>query len=257
MGGNTSKSSVQVVNEFFNKQTSEFIVNNSQTVDATGILSQNIEFGSIKSKGCRIDFSQTIDASVSSTGQMSEANIQDLTTHLKNAASSEIDNAASQKNGFLTTAIANSSEARTNLKNKVTNIIENTMSSTSVQNIFAKMNATQTAKYNDMDVECDPAYRNRGEFDFVASQHIKAQIVAKGVADKLTSALSTTIAENTVDNKVKQTASLQNLGLESMQAGIISSVVGCVICLLIMVGAFVLLGQSDAGQNVIRAKGGA
>lgn len=258
MGGNTSKSSVQQTSEFFNKTINSFISENTQKVNATGILVNSASFKRANFKGCGVKVSQNIDATVTATGQLDTQDILALTTKLKTDTEKEIDNAASQKNGFLTTAIANNSEARTNLKTKVTNIIENTMKSSSVQEIFANMNARNATDFDGLNQEC---YAEICKIDpslciFTLDQNIKAEIVAKGVSAKLTQALADTIAENTEKVKVKQSASLENLGLESMQAGIIASVIACVCCLLILVGAFVMLGQSDAGQNVIRARGG-
>ena len=137
MGGNQSKSSVQQVNEFFNKTTNSFISSNSQQVQASSLNTNTLLFPRSKFIKCKVSIKQSIDSDVIATGQMSIENISALTAKLKSDASAAIDNAASQKSGFLAPSIANSASATTDLKNKVTNIVENTMKSETVQNIFA------------------------------------------------------------------------------------------------------------------------
>ena len=196
MGGNSSKSSVQQVNEFFNKTTNDFVSANSNKVDASNMSQQSIDASGVTIDGCRVNFNQTITSGTVSTGKMENKTIQDLTADLKNKAQAAIDNAASQKNGFLNTSIANSTEATTNLKNSVTNVIENTMKSTNVQEVFAKAQNVQINKLSGMTMKCYPEYRFKNEWDLQVNQNIKSDVVAKGVADNLTKDLSKLIEDN-------------------------------------------------------------
>jgi len=216
MGGNTSKSSVQQVNEFFNKTTNDFVSENSNEVSATNLNTQTISVRGSKFKNCIVDLSQTIQATTVSTGKMENKSIQDLTTELKNKAQTAIDNAATQKNGFLSASIANSTSATTNLKTTVTNIIENTMKSTNVQKVFSDARNIQDLDFSSIDMECAPAYRIPGQPDLVINQNLKSEVVAKGIADNLTEALSTVIAENTSDTTVKQKSEQHNAGIDDV-----------------------------------------
>lgn len=265
MGGSSSKSSVQITNEFFNKTINQFISDNSQKVDASGIFTTNLVARNIKQRGCNIKAAQTIDAKVTATGKLEQKDQTELKETLKNAAATAIDNSAAQKNGFLSTSIANNTEARTNLKNKVTNIIENTMESTTVQEIFAKMNAKATMDFTGLDVEC---YEWQCKMDpnlctYTMDQNIKADIVARGISAKLTEALTQTIKENTTDNTIKQSSTQLNAGLDEITGQLfgflgaykwvaIASVVAICCIVLVMVGGVTFLGQTDAGQNAIR-----
>ena len=264
MGGNTSKSAVQQTNEFFNKTTNSFMSSNSQQVQASSLNSQNMDFSGAEFVKCKAAFIQSINSTVVASGQMTTQNINDLTAKLKNDAQTQIDNAASQKSGFLAPSVANSASATTDLKNKVTNIIENTMKSETVQKIFANANNIQNLASPKLKYECDPAYRTPGACsskdqtgcDFVADQNIVSNVTAKGVADALTKALTSVIAENTTDTAVKQTAKQETQGVNDLVDSVFKGLTGIwgiialVVCVLIC-GALIFL-LSPAGQNATR-----
>lgn len=255
MGGNTSKSSVQQVNEFFNKTTNEFVSENSNEVSATSLNTQKISVRGSKFKNCTVDISQEIDATTVSTGKMENKSIQDLSTELQNKAKTAIDNAATQNNGFFSTAIANNTEARTNLKTTVANIIDNKMKSTNVQKIFADSKNLQDLDFSGIDMECAPEYRVAGEKDLEINQKLKSSVVAKGVADNLTQALSQVIVDNTADTTVKQSATQKNAGLDdlvsALTSGLAMIIIGAIIILIIlaMVGPKILAAMKGGGGN--------
>lgn len=256
MGGNQSKSSVQQVNEFFNKQTNSFMSSVSQNVSATASARQSINLSDAQFTGCRVNASQGATTNITASGTLKTQNVQDLKTKLQNDAKTAIDNAAAQKSGFLAPSIANSASATTDLKNKVTNIIENTMSSTTVQNILAQATNNQNINAGKMVATCDPKYRLPGEYDFNFDQNILQSVTAKGIADAITNALSDTIATATTDTAVKQTAKQETQGVNDLVDSVFKGLTGiwgiiaCVICVII-IGAVAFL-LSPAGQNATR-----
>jgi hypothetical protein len=268
MGGNSSKSSTTQVNDFFNQTTNSFVSENSQKVTASALNTNTLLFPRAQFKGCRVSIRQSIDSSTVATGQMTSQNIQDLTTKLKNDANSAIDTAAAQKNGFLSASVGNSTSATTNLKNNVTNIIQNTMSSKSVQDIFAHAQNKNFADYSDLYYECDPQYKSAGKCgpddttgcDFVVDQNIKAKVVAKGIADAITTALSNVITDSTTTSNITTSSTLTNQGandlLDSWFGGIAKllgastgmvAIAACVLCVAIAALLYFLL--SPAGQK--------
>jgi hypothetical protein len=254
MGGNSSKSAVQQTNEFFNQQTNSFMSSLNQNVSATAGARQSVNLADTNFTGCRVNVSQGAQTTVTASGSLSSQNVQDLTTKLQNDAKNAIDNAASQKSGFLAPSVANSASATTDLKNKVTNIIQNTMSSSTVQNIVANAQNNQKIDAGKMVATCDPKYRNPGEYDFNFDQNILQSVTAKGVADAITNALSDTITQNTSDTAVKQTATQQTQGLNDLVDsvfkglgsiyGIIALIVCCCCCAVL---AFLMMGMGGAG----------
>jgi hypothetical protein len=255
MGGNTSKSSVQQVNEFFNQTTNSFVSENSNEVSAANLNTQTIKVTGSKFKNCVVDVTQEIEATTVSTGKMENKSIQDLSTALQNQAKTAIDNAATQGNGFFSTAIANSTEAKTDLKNTVTNIIDNTMKSTNVQKVFADARNLQDLDFSHIDMECAPQYRIAGQNDLVINQKLKSAVVAKGVADNITQALSQVIVDNTADTTVKQKADQKNAGLDDLIGALTSGwamlVFAIIIILIIlaMVGPKILAAMKGGGGN--------
>jgi hypothetical protein len=253
MGGNQSKSSVQQTNEFFNKQTNSFMSSLNQNVSATAGARQSVNLADTNFTGCRVNVSQGAQTTVTASGSLSSSNIQDLKSKLQNDAKTAIDNAAAQKSGFLAPSVANSASATTDLKNKVTNIIENTMSSSTVQNIVANAQNNQKINAGKMVATCDPKYRLPGEYDFNFDQNILQSVTAKGVADAITNALSDTITANTTDTAVKQTAKQETQGVNDLVDSVFKGLTGiwgiiavivCVICCGLL--AFML---SPAGQQ--------
>jgi hypothetical protein len=261
MGGSSSKSSVQQTNEFFNKTTNSFVSENSQKVSASALNINSVNFRGSTFKGCRVAIRQAITSDVIASGVMTSQNIQDLTAKLKADATSKIDNEAATKSGFLSPAIGNSSTATTNLKTTVTNIIENTMTSKTVQDIFAKANNQNLADFSGLYYECDPQYKSPGACnadnaagcDLVVDQNIKASVVAKGVADALTKALASTITESTVTADVKSSAATTNAGLDDLVTSIFKGLTGIwgiialVVCVAIAAALYFLM--SPAGQE--------
>jgi hypothetical protein len=254
MGGSSSKSSVEQTNEFFNKTTNTFVSENSQKVSASALNINRVNLKGADLSGCRTFINQNITSDVIATGVMSTQNIQDLKTKLQNDAKSAIDNAAATKSGFLSPAIANSSTATTNLKTKVTNIIENTMMSKNVQDIFASVRNINVADNEGLKASCDPKYKLSGPCgaggtsgcDFVVDQNIKSSVVAKGVADALTKALEDTIVSNTSTADVKQTATTTNAGADDLvkaffegyaMLGFLLFCLCCCCCIIILGGA--------------------
>lgn len=250
MGGNSSKSSVQQTNEFFNKQTNSFMSSLNQNVSASAGARQSINLADAQFTGCRVNASQGAQTTVTASGTLSSQNTQDLKTKLQNDSKAAIDNAAAQKSGFLAPSVANSASATTDLKNKVTNIIENTMSSSTVQNIIANAQNNQSINAGKMIATCDPKYRLPGEYDYNFDQQILQSVTAKGIADAITNALSDTIATATTDTAVKQTATQQTQGVNDLvdsifkglgsMYGIIALIICCCCCAVL---AFLMLGM--------------
>jgi hypothetical protein len=253
MGGNSSKSSVDQTNEFFNKTTNSFMSSLSQNVQASGGTRQVANFADAVFTNCRVNVSQGTTTNVTASGTLKSENIQALTAKLKSDSTAAIDNAAAQKSGFLAPSIQNSAEATTSLKNKVTNIIDNTMQSSTVQNIVATALSNQDINAARMIGTCDPKYRVPGEYDFNFDQNILQSVTAKGIADALTSSLADTIATSTVDNTVKQKSTQETQGLNDLVDSIfkgLTSIYGIIgilcVCICLAILAFAL---SPAGQK--------
>jgi hypothetical protein len=228
----------------------------SQNVSATAGARQSINLADTSFTGCRVNVSQGAQTTLAASGTLKTENIQDLKTKLQNDAQTAIDNAAAQKSGFLAPSVMNSATAVTDLKTTVTNIIDSTMSSTTVQNIVANAQNNQLINAGKMVATCDPQYRLPGEYDFNFDQNILQSVTAKGIADALTKALSDTITANTTNTSVQQSATQETQGLNDLIDSIfkgltgIWGIVAAIVCIIIC-GVLIFL-LSPAGQNATR-----
>ena len=272
MGGNQSKSDVTQVNEFFKQTTENFMTTNRNTVNAsnTGIAQVNLIRSKIKK--CNFYTKNGVDLSTVATAELSGKQITEMLSSLKAATDTEIDNQAKQSNGFIAPAVANSAEATTNLKNSVKEIIDRNVTVDNIQEVVANAKGTAEFDFIGMNVECNPAYRFPGPCtmtdqsgcDFVIDQNVKSHLVAKGVADLVTSALSSTISENSNKAVVKQSSTQENAGLDDLVAaitgpyamisGIIVGVILLIICVVVVLAA--TKGKGAAAKMAGAAGGG-
>jgi hypothetical protein len=255
MGGNSSKSTVEQTNEFFNQQTNSFMSSLNQTVSATGSTIQTIDASHATFDGCYVDMSQNATTILNASGTLTSDNLQQLTSTLSNSANTAIDNMASQRSGFLAPQIMNSAEAQTNLKNKVSTTINNTMQSSTVQSILANAKNYQNKDLSHFTAKCYPEFHTPGEFDYVFDQNIMQSATAKGIADAITKSLVDNTEVNSMVTGIKQTSNQENSGLDDLVKAItdgwwIILVVCGVIFLFIVLMMFMgKKGNQGSAQN--------
>ena len=258
MGGNSSKTSVQQTNEFMTKITNSFVSENSQKVSAQSNNINAASFRGAKIKGCGVRINQSITSDTVATGKMTVQNVQDLTTKLKSEAAAKIDQAAATKQGFLAPSFGNSSTASTDIKNKVNTVIDNTMKSSTVQDIFAKANNRNEADFSGVEYECYE-WQSPEDRQIVVDQNIKATVVAKGVADAITQAISKDEVLGSLVTDVKQTATTESKGVDDLVSAIFAGLTGlyaayaiilicccCFVC-AIFIGV-VVMGAGGGGE---------
>ncbi|BAT22687.1 hypothetical protein [Yellowstone lake phycodnavirus 3] len=259
MGGNSSKTSVQQTNEFMTKITNSFVSENSQKVSAQSNNINAASFRGAKIKGCGVKVNQSITSDTVATGKMTVQNIQDLSTKLKSESAAAIDQQAKTSQGFLAPSFANKSTSSTDIKNKVDTVIDNTMKSSTVQDIFARANNTNDADFSNTEYTCYE-WQSPEERTITVDQNIKATVVAKGVADALTQALAKDEVLGSLVTDVKQSATTESKGLDDLVSAIFSGLSGmygvvaliviccCCVCCCALIGV-VGLGAAGGGGN--------
>lgn len=252
MGGNQSKTSSSVTNKFLTDVTSSFMSSLNQTVSATGGTKQTINLSGSTFNGCRVQITQGASVTASATGTLSSQNQMALVNKLQSEMQNKIDQAATQQNGFLSPSFANSANATSDVVNASNTVISTTMSSSTVQNILAKAVSNQDINSSAIWMQCDPTYRNPGEYDFVLDQNILQNITAKGIADTITSQMQQNTVLNSAITDLKQTATQKNAGLDDLISALTGmwGIIGLVVCCVI-IGAIFLLPM------LLKGKGGA
>lgn len=274
MGGNSSKSDVQQVNEFFTQQTTNFMTTNRNSVNLTNLGTAKVNIKNAHIDGCKTYVKNGVDLSSTATGQLTATQITDLLSSLKTATDQAIDNQANQSNGFIAPSVANSADARTNLKNSVKSIIDTTVKVENIQEVIANAQGTATTDFDGLTYNC-PEYTysplpcgpsDQSGCNFVIDNNVKSTLVAKGVADLVTQNLSKVIEENTNDTVVKQSATQKNAGLDdlvsaitgpyAMISGIIAGIIILVICIVIIAAATKGKGAAKAAAAAAGGGGG-
>lgn len=222
MGGNQSKATAKVTNDFLTKITSDFISSTSQSVSATGGSKQTVNLSGASFNGCRVNVSQGASTTATASGTLTTENQQALAVDLQNKMAEKIAQSAEQKNGFLAPAFGNSAQTVSDVANRSNTVISSTMSSSTVQNIFAKAISNQDVNASGLWMECNPQYRLPGEYDFNLDQNIYQNITATGVADAITSAMQNDTLLNEAITDLSQKATQTNAGLDDLVKAICS-----------------------------------
>jgi hypothetical protein len=242
MGGNQSSTKSSVTNKFLTDVSTNFMSSLNQNVSATGGTKQTINLSGSTFNGCRVKASQGASVTASASGTLTVQNQQDLTTKLQNEMKNKLEQAATQQNGFLSPSFANSANAVSDVVNESNNVIKTTMESSTVQNIVAKALSNQDINSSSLWMQCDPQYRNAGEYDFELDQNVLQNITAKGIADAITSQMQKNSVLNSAITDLKQTATQKNSGLDDLVKALtgIWGIIGLIICCVI-IGAIVAL----------------
>ena len=220
MGGSSSTLTSSQVNTFLQQQTTNFATSSSQSVSASGSVSQTITLANSTFNNCRVGLVNTAQLSVQSEGSLSTQSTASLTASLQAAANNAIQQASTQSNGWLATG-SNTTNQTTDIQNTVSSIINTTISSSTVQNILAQASGTQLINGSGMNVTCDPRYTKSGPCgpdgstgcDFMFNQSILVSATAKGIADAVTSALQNNSVVGSFINTSDQSAQQSNAGL--------------------------------------------
>ena len=223
MGGNQSRTFVQETRDFINEQTTEILNEMKQTASATGEATNTLDFTGAEFTDCRFAATQTIDASAIAQIQLSSDQTNSIADKLAAAINDKIDQTASQENGFLNTSVANDVDAVTDLKEKVKNVIQTTISNKTVQDAFAQMKATNAQNFSGFHMKCNPKYRERGACgkndqtgcDFYVDQNAKVAVMATVIADQTTKNLFDNDTINNATSDIQQSSDQENSGIEA------------------------------------------
>ncbi len=256
--GNTTSNAITKVNEVTTTATNNFFQQNLNETTTISNNTQTISLVGAKITNCGLTVKQNIVSSTTIKGQLTSENLTDFVSSLKNAANTEIDQQAEQKNGWLSTSIANDVNNRQDIKNKVNNIIENTITLSNMNKIYTDVTNRQLLDLENIEITCSQ-YRKQ---DIDLSQNIQSQLIADGIADLLTTAMTDLIQENSDDTRSGQRASQQNTGLEGVLQALLqalmtplyASIAVAVVIVLIIISssASMMLSKSGGGGGGLR-----
>lgn len=248
----TGTSSELAVNMQENTQiTFNEITTNSEKISSAGSVSENIDIEVGGNLNCGLMITQTANTSTTSSGKLMSNTASSLNASLKSAMASQVDQAASSAQGFLSTAFGDKVKTKATVTEQINNILDNTITQTNLQNIVASSVDVEKDKIVVKgDWTCPPA-------GSVLNQDIVSSVTAQALMNQVSSAIDDNAVINNVVNKVKQAASQEDTGpiqevgkaiSDAMGKMILpflsSGAVACVVC----AGGVALL-LSPAGQK--------
>jgi hypothetical protein len=210
MGGNSSKSSVEQTRDYVNEFTSDFLVKNTTKVSAVNINTNEIIFKAANIKNCTLTANMKINATTSSSGQLTQQVSDKLMADLTTKLQTEVDNQASQKTGFLAVNVENSVSSQSTLKESIKNTVKSTFESDTYNEIVSKSMNSNRFDAENANIDCG----TRG--NIAIDQNIFSNVVASSIADLVTTNLTSLITDNTSTTKVTQSATQQNQGLNDL-----------------------------------------
>lgn len=247
--GTKSKSTTSIDLKTVNETISNFVSSKSQKITSSGINIQDIEFVIGKTSGnCKIDASQKITSTQTTTGELSPTDMKDLRSKIKESLDASIEEQAKSKTGMFSTAPA-SAENVALYKNTVENKIESNLSDTQIQDISNSVFNKQTKKVT------------LGECTDNSNLDFRQDIVSVLVTNGIMKAVSTTVAGATTEVAqklgVKQSSTAETEGLGDIISkffegltgiwGIVAALICCVFCSLCI--GLVMFLLSPAGQQ--------
>ena len=255
--GNSQSVSTAFDMKSLNKNITNQITNNSQSVSASQNNVEELKLNLKNIKGCAFNATQKIDAKTNSSGTQMASTIVNyktqISTQLKAAAKSSIDSAT----GALATAIGNKQKTNTKINETIDNVVEKNITTNNMQKIASSAVNVEKGTLTIDGYECPPVAIGQGYPSINFNQDLTSAVVAQGVTTALTKALTDDATISSISSQADSadksvaTGPLQDLG--TAVSGIfgsltmpfmISGVVLCVICAAVL--AFML---SPAGQN--------
>lgn len=223
--------------------TANFIQNQTATTDITTLSTQEftfVNYGKVKD----VDISQKINMDKQTSGDLNATSRSQLETQLKSAMDAAVTQASQAKAGWLATA-STSTENINKYKSAVSTAVATTMTQESYSAIRDSTISKQKAQIT-----------NYGVLDNVkVDQNIVARILAVNIMKNVFDNANKILADQSTGLKIKQSAESTSTGADSVlnmltsTAGMVSSCISSVACVLIIALLLVLL--SPAGQEGI------
>ena len=149
MGSASSKSTLSITNDIVNKAIFDFSQNYQVKTENNVMVTQSINLAGAKIYGCEIEVENIADISSTVLQEFSQESTTELTNSITTALSTAAENAGSASAGFLSTGAANS-DVNTVINNRARNIIDNTLTMDTLNELVNKVNLNQSIEGEDL-----------------------------------------------------------------------------------------------------------
>ena len=250
MGGGGSQTIEQTFNmDVVNKSVMKTITNNQQSVSAAqeNVQRLDVDFGFI-GKGCKATIGQTIDASSTSSTEMSPVTINEAKTAVTNdlAASAAAAMEKVTEAGNLQFGDKQDMEQEVNMA--IENVVENTFETNNLNEVISTMVNIQEGR-----IKIGSCIG--GDVDI--NQNITARLMAEAVTKSLTTNISNNETLNALHAAVAGEQKTENKGIADIVDSIGEAIAGpmkyliiaCVVCVCVVCLALLAFALSPAGQS--------
>ena len=255
MGGGGSQSIEQRFNlSAINQSIYEQINETQSTASAAQATVQNLQmdFGNVS--GCNIDLSQTIDASAISSSELEEETINEIknaiTTEMTAAVGAQIEKATEAGN----MQFGDKQNISQDITMEIQNIVKNTIVTKTLNEAIAEQVSIQGGiiRFGEC-LDSDISY----------TQNVTAQLMAKTITGKLTTAIAESDLLNELGAAADAAQKSENKGLADLVGAFFEgltgpakyAIVASVICCCLLVVVMVVIGLSPAGQSATKNLG--
>ena len=265
--GNTQTISQSVKLEQLNKKVVDEYTENRKEVDINQTQINSLSAELVGVEGCTFDFSQTaqqgteVDQEINSDVMFKSKNT--VAEELKTAAAADID----AKFESWGTTWGTKSKIKSDVSTKITDIVDETWTLKNIEDVSTNQVQIQNGKYVITGMKCyegqpTQKFTQNATQELVVKQLLQ-QMIDKASEDEQIRTLTTSSdSANVLD--VKGTLGDAGRAISSIVGSIgdiiggplMSFVVFAGIALVVALGVFLMLGQSEAGQNAIRSVSG-
>ena len=258
MGGGNSQTMSQTFElDVLNKTLTRTITNYQQSISSTMENTQTLDFIIRGDMGpnCEINLSQKIDATSTSSAEMSPETSAAAKAAAKAHLTAKAKAAAEKKTQMGNLQFGDKQDVSQDVKESITNVVESVFETNSMNDIVAKMVNVQPGKI-ELQGDCNGK--------ITVNQNVIAVLAAEALTDALTSAITDnqTLSDLAADGDAS--AKTESGGVAEVIAAIGEALAGpmkwivlaSVMCCCILVIGGVIMSMSPAGQKQVGKMGG-
>ena len=239
--GNKQSMVTDIVNNFTMTTTSDYVTKNvlNMSTDVTNAQDLVITIGI--ADGCPVSASQTIKSKVTVKQSIDQTATKDLATKLQANLENALDQNSKMINGLASASGGNEQDVRASIRNTINQSIQTRVTTENIMNIATSSVNLQSGKLSIAVCRNSPIRMD---------QNIESDVVAQNLMTQITDDILKNEAIASAKNTVKQTAFMENKGLESIAGACAGSSAIIGVILLLACVAMMAMGGS------VKTKGG-
>ena len=234
--GNKQSMVTDIVNNFTMTTTSDYVTKNvlNMSTDVTNAQDLVINIGI--ADGCPVSASQTIKSKVKVKQSIDQSATKDLANKLQANLENALDQNSKMINGLASASGGNEQDVRASIRNTINQSIQTRVTTENIMNIATSSVNLQSGKLNIAVCRNSPIRMD---------QNIESDVVAQNLMTQITDDILKNEAIASAKTTVKQTAFMENKGLESIAGACAGSSAIIGVLLLLACIAMMMMGGGE------------